>query len=133
MKTKLIYIVLTAVLSLSTFNVFADGAKGKKVSSVNKSVTVLHIISTVKDAEMEMESWMTSLSEFNNKSENLIDEPLEMEDWMMKDFGAVNGAENFQEDEMSLEDWMLESFDAKTQEIFIDKELEFEPWMLEIL
>jgi peptidoglycan hydrolase CwlO-like protein len=133
MKTKIFYIVLTAVLSSSTLNVFADGAKSKKVSAVKNNTAVSLIINTVKDAEMEIESWMTSLNEFNGKSEMFIDEPLEMEPWMMNEFNINKNTENFQEDELILEDWMLESFDVKTQEIFIDEELAFEPWMFEIL
>jgi len=133
MKTKIFYIILTAVLSFSTISVFADGTKGKKESDEKKNTIVSHLISSIKEAEMELESWMTTLSEFNSKSENFIDKPLEMEDWMLKNFNTNDNTENFQDEELVLEDWMLESFDVKTQEIFVEEELRFEPWMFEIL
>jgi hypothetical protein len=158
MKTIILYIVITSVLSFSTNSVFADGAKGKKDSSrKNKNTSVSHIISTAIEAGIEMESWMTSLKEFNGKSEVFTETPMELEswmmydfntsigndlfiedelvleDWMMDDFKTNNDTDNFQEDELILEDWMLESFEVKTQEISIDEELEFEPWMFEIL
>ncbi len=157
MKTKILYIALSAVLSLSTISVFADGSKGKKESSQKKNTIVSRLFNNAKEAGMELESWMTSLKEFNSESEIFIESPLEMESWMMDDFygsieteslmedelalegwmmdtfGGYNDTENFQDDELILEDWMLESFDVKTQEISVDEELEFEAWMFEIL
>jgi len=133
MKTKILNIAIAAVLSFSTLSVSADDTKGKKVSSEKKNNSVTSIISSVKEAEMELESWMTSLKEFNKKSETFTDSPLELEEWMMEDFIVTNETENFQESEIILEDWMLKSFDAETQEMFIDEELVLESWMLEIL
>jgi len=157
MKTIILNIILTTVLSLSTISVFADGTKGKKESSKKNQNTVSTYISNVKEAGLELESWMTSLVEFNSKSEILMEAALEMEawmmndfntsigtdilqeeelvleGWMMNDFNVINDTENFQEDELILENWMLESFETKSQEISIDKELEFEAWMLVIL
>lgn len=156
MKTRIIYIALTAVLSLSTISVFADGTKGKKDSSQKKSTTVAAFLNSAKEVGMELESWMTSLKEFNNKTEVFVESPLEFESWMLNDFSnaisaeefqdeelvleswmmedfKVNMNEDFQEDELILEEWMLESFEIQNQEIFIDEELEFESWMLEIM
>ena len=133
MKTKILYIAITAVISLSTINVFADGTKGKKETAKKNNTTVTHIATGFKEVEMELENWMTSLSEFNIKSETWIEETPQFEDWILKDFNVNNVSEKFQDNELILEGWMLESFDAKTQEIFTDEELEFEPWMFEKL
>ena len=157
MKTIIFNIILTAVLSFSTISVFAGDTKGKKESSKKNLNTVSTYISNVKEAGLELESWMTSLVEFNSKSEIFVEAPLEMEAWMMNDFNTDidtdilqeeelvlegwmlndfnvnNNTENFQDEELILENWMLESFESKSQGISIDKELEFEAWMLVIL
>jgi len=133
MKTKIFYIVLTAVLSLSTISANANDKKGKKVFRQKNMPAVSHIITSFKDAEMELESWMTSITEFNSKSETLIEEPMQVESWMMETFSVNDNTKNFQEDELVLEGWMLESFDGNNQEIFTEKELELEAWMCTIL
>ena len=141
MKTKIFYIAITTVLSLSTLSVYADGTKGKKESAEIKNTTVSLIISSVKEVEMEMESWMTSLTDYNstseilndatqkfeshtianvkvnNKYEIFKDDDLVLEDWMMNDFNVNNNTKNFQDDEFILVGWMLESADVNTQEI----------------
>lgn len=131
MKTQLIYIVLTAVLGFSTLNVSAEGLKGKKKIATKKVTNVSELVQTVKEAELEFESWMLTLSEFNAKSESFVEEPLQMEAWMMDDFGADLSNEDFQDEELILESWMLESFDSKNQEIFMEDEMQLEPWMME--
>jgi hypothetical protein len=133
MKTKVFYIAITTVLSLTTLNAFADGTKGKKQSSEKKNATVTHLLTSVKEVEMEMESWMTSLNEFNTKSEIIIDEPLQFEDWMMRDFNGAAKNENFKEEELVMEDWMMNDFNTinHTTENFQDDELILEGWMLE--
>ncbi len=133
MKTKIFYFALAAVLFFSNANVYADGSKGKKSKSELKSNKVSEIFTEIKDAELELENWMTSLTVFNNKSEIFIEESLQLENWMLSDFNASNEIENFQDEELELETWMLESFEVNNQEKFIDEELELESWMIEIL
>ncbi|MCB8994559.1 MAG: hypothetical protein H6538_03010 [Bacteroidales bacterium] len=134
MKTKIYFFVLTAILSLTTISAFADGTKGKKEKSQKAKTTIVtDFISNIKDAEMEVESWMTSIKEFHSNTVVFYEAPLQLEDWMMESFSMNNETENFQDDELILENWMLESFDVKSQETFTDKELELESWMLEIM
>jgi hypothetical protein len=134
MKTKIFFIAITAVLSLSTLNVHADGTKGKKQSARINNATVTHIIKSFKEVEMEMESWMTSFSEFNSNTEILIDEPMQLEDWMMSDFNNNSNTENFQDDELVLESWMMNDFNENNNtKKFQDDELPVEGWMLESL
>jgi hypothetical protein len=125
MKTKIFYIALTVIFSLTSISATAAGTKGKKKSSLINQVGISHVISSFKETEMEIESWMTSTSEFTAISEVSIDEPLQFEEWMLKKFSEKNDTKNFQDDELILEDWMLESFDSKNQEIFTDEELGF--------
>lgn len=131
MKTKIFYILFTVAFSLGSLNTYAIGNKGKKANKQKNITSVATIISTFKEAEMEIESWMVSLHEFNSKS-TFTEEEIQMESWMMNEF-SVKNTNDFQEDEIVLEDWMLESFDTKTQEIFVEEELELESWMFSIL
>jgi len=133
MKTKIYYIILTAVLSSVSMHAFAGGVKGKKVITANKSAAVNYVITSAKEAGMELESWMTNLAEFNRNSERFIESPLEMEGWMMNNFIDNSNTDYFQEEELDLEDWMLRSFEVKSQDNFTDEEFELEAWMLEIL
>jgi hypothetical protein len=129
MKTKFFYIVLTAVLSLSSLSVSAKGEKGKKASGKCNNSTVSHALTTVKETEMEIVSWMTSSTELENSNSEILSSAGNTEARKIN-YSVKKDSNDTQEVELVLEDWMLESFDVNSQEMSVNEEFEFEPQLL---
>lgn len=120
MKKNILNIIFSLIIVVVGPNVYADGTEGKKVkeNQKQKAVKVVDRITDKIDNELNLENWMTEVTEFNNE-DKIIEGNLHLEDWMMEVFTVDYS--------MALEDWMMEVFKIeKTEEA-----LELENWMLE--
>jgi hypothetical protein len=151
MKTKTFYIAIAAMM-ISTLNVLADGKKGKKETNLNNNKPVFQVINTVKDAEMEIESWMIS-KEYDHensvlienmtvknatvnaetctsvKSAELSNEDFTLENWMVPGTNDYSKADYTQVNDNASAGRILEPFDATNLKGSADEEFTLEAWM----
>jgi len=126
MKTKIFYTGIILMISLISFNVYAEG-KGSLNHKVNSLAVLTECMNFEK--EMELESWMLSVKEFNTTGVIFEDE-MKYESWMLTPFAPVNSSDNSFDKELVMETWMINPFVFNNNNSFRDEEMVYEPWML---
>ena len=130
MKTKIILLSLLAILSFNNLNVSANSSGDNKDKKI---IAAIAVTNDLTESEMNFESWMIELNEFNGNTELIMDEEIQIESWMTVEFSSASENKYFIDQDINLEDWMINSTDFRNEEISFDVEPEIESWMCEIM